>query len=177
MIALGVVEPSHSGWTSLVVLSPKKDGGPRFCVDSWKVSAITETDAYPLPKINDILESLSGSSLFSAIDLKSGYWQVPMDPESKAKTAFITPAGLYPCNGFWTQKCTRHFPTLNGKSPGWFAWWNLFCLPWPYQFDCQPKEIKVSSADNQISWSHCPWKWSECWSWQGWSNLVVASSN
>lgn len=94
MIAAGVVEPSHSGWASPVVLPPKKDGGHRFCVDFRKVNAITETNAYPLPKINEI----SGSSLFSTIELNSGYRQVPMDPESKAKTAFVTHVGLYHFN-------------------------------------------------------------------------------
>ena len=59
MLVAGVVEPSHSGWASPVVLPPKKDGGHRFCVDFRKVNAVTETDAYPLPNINEILESLS----------------------------------------------------------------------------------------------------------------------
>lgn len=98
MITAGVVEPSHSGWASPVVLPPKKDGGHRFCVDFLEVNAVTETDACPLPNINEILESLSGASLFSTIDLNSGYWQVPMDPDSKAKTAFVTHSGLYQFN-------------------------------------------------------------------------------
>lgn len=87
MITAGVVEPSHSGWSSPAVLPPKKDGGHRFCVDFRKVNAVTEIDAYPLPNINGILESLSGAFLFSTIDLNSGNWQVPMDPDSQEKTA------------------------------------------------------------------------------------------
>ena len=61
------VRAISSGWASPVVMVPKKDGGLRFCVDYRKLNAVTETDAYPLPNINELLESLAGCSVFLAL--------------------------------------------------------------------------------------------------------------
>ena len=72
MLAQDVIQPSNSPWTSPVVLVPKKDGSLRFCIDYCKVNSVTYKDAYPLPCINDTLDTLAGSKWFSTLDLVSG---------------------------------------------------------------------------------------------------------
>ncbi|XP_065277149.1 uncharacterized protein LOC135893275 [Emys orbicularis] len=94
MLALGVIQPSASPWASPVVLVPKKDGSIRFCVDYRKLNAITVSDAYPMPRTDEILDKLGGARYLTTLDLTKGYWQVPLDPEARAKSAFTTPIGL-----------------------------------------------------------------------------------
>ena len=95
MLKKDIIEPSNSPWSSPIVLVKKKDSTYRFCVDYRKLNAVTVKDAYPLPRIDSMLDSLSGSSLYSTLDLATGYWQVQMDKEHKEKTAFITRDGLF----------------------------------------------------------------------------------
>ena len=90
MVHRGVIRPSKSPWSSPVVLVGKKDGSTRFCVDFRKVNAVTRKDVYPLPGIDETLDTLGGASYFTTLDLASGYWQVPLKEEDRQKTAFST---------------------------------------------------------------------------------------
>ena len=98
LAAQGVVERSDSPWSSAVVLVKKKDGSQRFCVDYRALNDVTVKDSYPLPRIDDTLDALSGARWFSTLDLKSGYHQVEMAAEDKPKTAFSFGQGLWHFN-------------------------------------------------------------------------------
>ena len=91
----GIIEQSSSPWASPIVLVQKKDGSFRFGVDYRKLKSVTKKDSYPLPRIDDSLETLAESKWFSTLDLRSGYWQVGLDPHDKEKTAFSTGQGLW----------------------------------------------------------------------------------
>ena len=95
MLEKDVIQPSKSPWASPIVLVRKKDGSTRFCVDYRKVNAVTRKDAYPIPRVDDTLDTLAGAQWFSTLDLISGYWQVEVNEEDREKTAFCTPDGLY----------------------------------------------------------------------------------
>ena len=77
------------------MLVRKKDNTLRFCVDYRKVNELTKKDVYPLPRVDDNLENLSGSRWFSTLDLLSGYWQVEVAECDRDKTAFVMKEGLY----------------------------------------------------------------------------------
>ncbi|GBM88649.1 Retrovirus-related Pol polyprotein from transposon 297 [Araneus ventricosus] len=95
MVDNGIIEESSGPWASPIVLVKKKDGSTRFCVDYRKLNEITIKDSYPLSRIDDTLDALNGSQWFSTLDLKSGYWQVEIQPEDKEKTALTTGQGLW----------------------------------------------------------------------------------
>ena len=90
-----VIQPSSSPWASPVVMVRKRDGSHRFCVDYRRLNALTRADTFPLPRVDDLLDQLGKSRYFSTLDLASGFWQIRMEGGSQAKTAFITPQGLF----------------------------------------------------------------------------------
>ncbi|KAG1252299.1 hypothetical protein G6F65_017981 [Rhizopus arrhizus] len=95
---LGVISPSNSPWAAPVILVKKKNGDYRMVIDYRKLNAKTKKDAYPLPRIDDLLDTLGKAKVFSALDMRSGFHQVPLDEDSKEFTAFTTKYGTYHYN-------------------------------------------------------------------------------
>lgn len=91
MLALDVIEKCESAWSSPVLIVTKKNGEPRFCLDSRKLNSVTKKDAYNLPYISEILDNLRDARYLSSIDLSKAFWQVPIVPEDREKTAFYVP--------------------------------------------------------------------------------------
>ena len=98
MLDVGAIRPSNSPWASAVILVYKKDGKLRFCINLWKLNDRTIKDAYSLPRIDETLDCLNGAGWFSSLDLKSGYWQVEKEEDSKAFTGFtVGPLAFCKC--------------------------------------------------------------------------------
>lgn len=99
LIEKGYIEESSSPWSSNVVLVPKKTGETRLCIDFRKLNAVTKKNAYPVPHLVQILDSLKNGNYISTIDLLKGYHQIAMGETSKEFTAFTVPGmGLYHWN-------------------------------------------------------------------------------
>ena len=129
MLDAGVVRPSNSPWCNTVVLVWKKDGSLRFCIDFRRLNALTVKDSHPLPRICETLESLAGAAHYSTFDLNFGFWQVPMDDESKQYTAFtLRSMGLYECKSMPFGLCNAP-PTFQRLMQNCLGELNLtYCL-------------------------------------------------
>ena len=98
MLEVGAIQRSNSPWASAVVLARKKDGSLQFCINLCKRNGRTIKDAYSLLHIDDTLDCLNRTCIFTSVDLKSSYWQVEIDEASKQFTAFtVGPLGFYEC--------------------------------------------------------------------------------
>ncbi|XP_048062052.1 uncharacterized protein LOC125277609 [Megalobrama amblycephala] len=98
LVSQGILRESCSPWASPAV-TVIKDGSVRFCCDYRRLNKVTCKDAYPLPRVEESLDTLGNAQLFSTLDLTSGYFQVAMSEEDRAKTAITTPFGLFE----WTR--------------------------------------------------------------------------
>jgi hypothetical protein len=111
LLEAGIISPSRSPWASPVLLVPKKGTTQmRMCIDYRKLNEVTKKEIYAFPRIDDVLDSLGGKMWFTTLDLASGYFQIPMDEDSKEKTAFITYEGQYQYS-----KCTQYISKMYGR--------------------------------------------------------------
>ncbi len=134
MKELGVIEPSMSEWSSPMVIVPKKDGSLHVCIDFRKLNAQSKFDAYPMPRVDDLLEKIGRAQYITTLDLCKGYWQVPLNPQPWVQTLHRIPntSRTIPIHGpsFWPSRGTSHIPEADGPStprmwrlvggvPGW----------------------------------------------------------
>ena len=91
----GIIQPSYSPFAAPIVVVRKKDGSIRLCCDFRKINSKTHKDCFPLPRIDECLNAVGGASIFSSLDLHSGYYQVAMHEDDMHKTAFVCPFGLF----------------------------------------------------------------------------------
>ena len=97
MLANDIIEPSDSMWAAPVILCKKRDNTYRFAIDFRRLNAVTKPINFPLPKFDDVVDSVAeqNSKIFTVLDLKSGFHQIPLDPQTRHKTAFVTHDGNY----------------------------------------------------------------------------------
>ena len=88
---MGVVKPSNSPYNSPIFVVPKKDGSPRYVLDFRKLNSNSQTDKYSMKTVEECIGDIgrSGSTIFSTLDLSSGFWQLPLEKNSQKFTAFI----------------------------------------------------------------------------------------
>uniref|UniRef100_A0A1X7UQS0 Reverse transcriptase domain-containing protein n=1 Tax=Amphimedon queenslandica TaxID=400682 RepID=A0A1X7UQS0_AMPQE len=95
MEEMRVIKQSCSEWAAPIVVVPKKDGTIRQCVDYRKLNKVSKFDAYPVPRVDEMIDCVGNGRYITTLDLNKGYWQIPMEETARDKTAFITPFGVY----------------------------------------------------------------------------------
>ena len=119
LLAIGLIQPSHSPWASGIVMVKKKTGELRFCCDVRPLNDVTVKDAFPLPRMDESLSRIGNAKIFTSIDLAWAFWQIPLKKCDRRKTAFACELGLFEWRRkpFWAVQCLSHLSTCNHESP------------------------------------------------------------
>ena len=114
MLELGVIEESHNAWSNPIVLVGKPDGSIRFCVDYRKVNDVSRFDAYPMPRVDELLDRLGTAHFFSTLDLTKGLLADSLVSRVQGKNGFLCTGWVIPIpglqprsNALWTECCAR----------------------------------------------------------------------
>ena len=116
MVQLGVISPvkEPTEWCAGMVVAQKANGSVQTCVDLSRLNESVCSEQHPLPVVEHVLAQLTGAKLFSKLDAKSGFWQIPLSPESALLTTFITPFGQFCFHRlpFGITSATEHYKKL-----------------------------------------------------------------
>ena len=147
MLKLNIVHQSNSAWgaPSILVRKPLEKGKPqppRFVVDYHRLNAVTSSYGYPIPSVANILDAISGGTIFAKLDLASGYWQLAVNPKDRHKTAFATHLGLWEFIkmplGLKTAPQTFQSILNTVFSDYWYQWLIIYiydCISWSASYD------------------------------------------
>ena len=131
MLQNGIIKQSQSQWSSPCVLVPKPDGSYRFCPDFRQINAVTKSDSYPIPRVDNCIDQIGHTQYISKLDLLKGYWQVALTERATDLSICDTwrIVSIYG-NAIWDEKCPSHIPA-NDKYHG-FRFARLWCIyRWP----------------------------------------------
>lgn len=103
-----LARPSSSPWSSPCILVPKPDSTFRFCTDYRKVNSVTIPDSYPMPRLDDCVDTIGSARYVTKLDLLKGYWQVPLTPRASDISAFVTPDSFFYSTLSWRLECVMH---------------------------------------------------------------------
>lgn len=123
MLEQVIIEPANSPWNSNIVLVTRPGKEPRFCLDYRRLNEVTVKDSHALPRIDETLDALNGLQWFSTLDLKSGYWQVPIAQKDRCKTAFsILGGGLWQVMPFGLTNAPATFERMMERILSGLSW-------------------------------------------------------
>ena len=95
MLKEGVIEPANTDWASPVVLVPKPERPLRFCIDYRRLNAMNIRDTYPIPRMDECIDSSGDAVIFSTLECNSGYLQITMSDEDRGKKYLVSHCGLF----------------------------------------------------------------------------------